>query len=120
MNIDFPFHFDRQGRTADCDDSDHVRDMLTQLLKTSPGERVNRPDFGSGLGHYCFETNRLEQAAGMQISIAADLQRHLGEPLEVQDLNVEAVDASLRVAIDYALRVTGESRQEVIEHNAPS
>ena len=49
MNIDFPFAFDSRGRTAECDDAAHVRDMLEQLLFTSAGERVNRPEFGSGL-----------------------------------------------------------------------
>ena len=49
MNIDYPFHFDTYGRTASTDENDHVRDMIEQLLFTNPGERVNRPDFGSGL-----------------------------------------------------------------------
>ena len=48
MNIDFPFHFDSRGRTALTDESDHIRDMIEQLIFTNPGERVNRPDFGSG------------------------------------------------------------------------
>ena len=49
MNIDFPFHFDSRGRTAATSDDDHIRDMIEELLFTNPGERVNRPDFGSGL-----------------------------------------------------------------------
>ena len=49
MNIDFPFHFDNRGRTATTDDDDHIRDMIEEFLFTNPGERVNRPDFGSGL-----------------------------------------------------------------------
>ena len=43
MNIDFPFHFDNRGRTAPTGDDDHIRDLIEQLLFTSPGERVNRP-----------------------------------------------------------------------------
>ena len=49
MDIDYPFHFDSRGRTALADRDDHVRDMIEQLIFTNPGERVNRPDFGSGL-----------------------------------------------------------------------
>src|SRR5262245_65560415 len=44
MNVDYPFHFDARGRTAQTGEDDHVRDMIEQLLFTSPGERVNRPD----------------------------------------------------------------------------
>jgi phage baseplate assembly protein W len=49
MNIDFPLHFDSRGHTAKADDDNHIRDMIEQLIFTNPGERVNRPDFGSGL-----------------------------------------------------------------------
>src|ERR1700730_1274121 len=46
MNITYPFHFDNLGRTARDSNDDHIRDMIEELLFTSPGERVNRPDFG--------------------------------------------------------------------------
>ena len=49
MQLDYPFHFDGRERTAETGTDDHVRDMIEQLLFTQPGERVNRPDFGSGV-----------------------------------------------------------------------
>ena len=49
MNIDFPLHFDDRRRTAATDLDEHVRDLIEQVLFTNPGERVNRPTFGSGL-----------------------------------------------------------------------
>lgn len=48
MDIDFPFRIDSRGRTATADLDAHVRDMIEQLIFTNHGERVNRPDFGSG------------------------------------------------------------------------
>ena len=54
MNINFPFHFDGRGHTASTSDDDHIRQMIEQLLFTNPGERVNRPDFGSGLQQLVF------------------------------------------------------------------
>ena len=60
MNIDFPFHSDSRGRTATTDDDDHIRDMIEQFLFTNPGERVNRPDFGSGLLQLVFAPNSPE------------------------------------------------------------
>ena len=101
MNIDFPFHFDSRGRTAGTDDDDHIRDMIEQLLLTSPGERVNRPDFGSGLLQLVFAPNSPELAATLQFSLQAALQRWLGDLIELQDLEVTSEDASLRVVVRY-------------------
>ena len=79
MNIDFPLHFDGRGRTAATDDADHIRDMIEQLLFTNPGERVNRPDFGSGLMQLVFAPNSRELASALQFTIQAEVQRYLGD-----------------------------------------
>jgi phage baseplate assembly protein W len=62
MNIDFPFHFDSRGRTATTDEADHIRDMIEELLFTSPREQVNRPDFGSGLAGWSSADRRAPTA----------------------------------------------------------
>ncbi len=48
MHVDFPVSRrrprpHRAGRTTTA----HVRDLIEQVLFTAPGERVNRPDFGT-------------------------------------------------------------------------
>jgi phage baseplate assembly protein W len=117
MNIDFPFHFDSRGRTAVTDDADHIRDMIEQLLFTSPGERVNRPDFGSGLLRMVFEPNSPELAATLQFTVQAALQRYLGDLIEVRALEVTSQDATLRVLVQYAVRRTGEKRAESFQRS---
>jgi phage baseplate assembly protein W len=112
MNIDFPFHFDSRGRTAVTDDADHIRDMVEQLLFTSPGERVNRPDFGSGLLQLVYAPNSPELAAALQFTIQAGLQRWLSDVIDVQGLQVISEDATLRVIVQYVIRRTGEARQD--------
>jgi phage baseplate assembly protein W len=111
VNIDFPFHFDERGRTAATDDDDHIRDMIEQLIFTSPGERVNRPDFGSGLLQMVFAPNSPELAAALQFTLQAALDRWLGDVIEVRQLEVTSQDATLSVDIAYAVRRTGETRQ---------
>jgi phage baseplate assembly protein W len=113
MNIDFPFHFDARGRTADTDYDNHIRDMIEQLLFTSPGERVNRPDFGSGLLQLVFAPNSPELAAAVQFTVQASLQQWLGDVIEVQSLNVESEDSSLRVELNYIVLRTAERRTDV-------
>ena len=118
MNVAFPLAFDRRGRTAECDDAAHVRQMLEQLLFTNPGERVNRPEFGSGLAQLVFAPNSLELAAALQFTTRAAIQQWLGDVLDLQALDVSAEDATLRIAIRYALRRTGEVRTESFERSA--
>lgn len=118
MNIDFTFHFDSRGRTAECNDAAHVRDMLEQLLFTNAGERVNRPDFGSGLQQLVFAPNSPELAAVIQFTTRAAILQWLGDVLELQALDVAAEDATLRISITYALRRTGEVRTESFERSA--
>ena len=115
MNLDYPFHFDSRGRTALTGNDDHIRDMIEQFLFTNAGERVNRPDFGSGLLQMVFAPNSPELAAALQHTVRAGLQRWLGDLIEIQALEVRSDDSTLRVAIQYVVRRTGEGRTETFE-----
>ncbi len=118
MNIDFPFHFDSRGRTATTDDNDHIRDMIEQFLFTNAGERVNRPDFGSGLLQLIFAPNSPELASTLQFTVKAGLQQWLGDLIEVQELNVTSEDSTLRLEIKYLVRRTEETRTETFIRSA--
>jgi uncharacterized protein len=108
MNIDYPFHFDGRGRTAATTDDDHIRDMLEQLIFTSPGERVNRPDFGSGILQLIFAPNSPELAATLQFTLQAAIQRWLGDVLELQSLEVTSIDSLLTINVEYVVRRTNQ------------
>ena len=83
-------------------------DMIEELLFTNHGERVNRPDFGSGLLQMVFAPNSPEVATALQFSLQADLQRWLGDLIELQTLEVTSVDSSLLITIQYLVRRTNE------------
>ena len=110
MNIDYPFHFDERGRTAATGTDAHIRDLIEQLLFTNPGERVNRPDFGSGLMQLIFAPNSPELAAALQYTLQAALQQWLGDLIELQALEVESEDSRLTVVVQYIVRRTQESQ----------
>jgi len=110
MDIGFPFHFDARGRTAAA--VDPIRDMIEELLFTNPGERVNRPDFGSGLLQMAFAPNSPELAATLQFTVKAALGRWLGDLIDIQTLEVEAQDSTLRVNIAYVVKGTGDARSQ--------
>ncbi|MFF1909552.1 GPW/gp25 family protein [Kitasatospora sp. NPDC058218] len=115
MDIAFPFRIDARGRTADRDHPDHVRDMIEQLLFTTPGERVNRPDFGCGLLDLVFEPDSVELAAALQVSAEGALHRWLGDVIAVDSLQVTAQESTLRIELRYLLLATGQVRTDVIE-----
>jgi phage baseplate assembly protein W len=119
MNIDFPFHFDARGRTATTDDADHIRDMIEELLFTAPGERVNLPDFGSGLLQMVFAPNSAELAAALQFTTQAAVQRYLGDLIDLQQLEVTAQDATLSVTVKYVIRATQQPQVNTFVRSAP-
>jgi len=119
MNWAFPFQFDMRGRTATTDDATHIRDMIEQLLFTAPGERVNNPDFGSGLLQMVFAPNSTELAAALQFTTQAAVQRYLGDLIDLQQLDVTAQDATLSVTVKYIIRATQQQQTNTFVRSAP-
>lgn len=112
LHIDFPFSIDSSGNTSTTSWRDHKRDMLLQFLLTFPGERVNRPDFGTPLSRMCFERNSQEMAGIIEFVASAGLQRWLGEVLEVVELDATAEEATLLLGLKYRVRGEDEVRSE--------
>lgn len=110
MNIDYPFHIDDRGRTAEASDEDHIRDLIEQVLFTSPGERVNRPTFGSGLMQLVFAPNSDALAAATQLSVQGALQQWLGDLILVDEIKVTSEDSKLVVQVQYVIRRNQERR----------
>jgi len=113
-HLDFPYRFDGRGRTSQTSDADHVRDLIEQVLLTAPGERVMRPEFGSGLLQLVFEPNSTALAATVQTLAQASLQEHLAHLISVDQVRVENDDGILRVLVDYRLRRDGTTQQATI------
>ncbi|MGB8340808.1 MAG: GPW/gp25 family protein [Chthoniobacterales bacterium] len=106
MNIDFPYHFDSRGRTTEVDYDAHIRDLIEQVLFAAPGERVNRPDFGSGLLRLVFAPNSDQLAATTQYLVQGSLQQYLGDLIQVDAVEVTNEDSTLRVSVRYLVRRT--------------
>jgi phage baseplate assembly protein W len=116
--LDFPFGFDGRGRSATTAEDEHIRDLIEQVLFTAPGERVNRPDFGSGLLRLVFEPNGEAVAAATRVSVEGALQRWLGDLIQLEAVEVRSIDATLEVAIRYVVRRTQERRTDSFRQGA--
>ena len=109
-HLDFPYRHDGRGRTAVTSDVDHIRDLIEQVLFTAAGERVMRPDFGSGLLAMVFEPSGSTIAATTQMLVQGALQQFLGDLIAVQGVDVEAIDGTVRVNVRYSVLRDGTTR----------
>jgi Bacteriophage baseplate protein W len=113
--VDFPYGVDARGRTASTSEDEHVRDLVEQVLFTAPGERVNRPTFGSGVLQLVFAPNSDALAAATQLTVQAALQEWLGDLIEVQNVTVDSVDSSLTTTVVYVVRRTQQQQAQTFE-----
>lgn len=118
MNVNFPYQFDGRRRTLDPGD-DYLRQMVEQVLFTSPGERVNLPDFGSGLLQLPFAPNSIEIAAATQFSVQGALQKWLGGFIKVQSVVASAQESTLTVTVTYAPLSTGVTQVQTFVYGGP-
>ncbi len=118
MHIAFPFNISNHGRTAEADDNAHIRQMIEQVLFTSPGERVNRPDFGTGIQGLVFAAAGDEIMAATKFMVQGALQQHLLNVIQVQDIQVESEDTALKVMVQYIVLKTGQPEMAVFERES--
>lgn len=111
MNIAYPLHVDQKGLLASVSDEQHIEQLIQQVLFTMPGERVNLPDFGTGLSRFVFSANSSEIISAVQLLVQGALQQWLGNLIQVQVVQITADDATLNVTIAYVIKNT---KQQVV------
>ena len=111
-SIRYPFSIDKKSRTfaEEPDYREHVEQMIKQVLFTSPGERINRPDFGCGLRNMVFAPNSEVSANLTQVMIVQSLEKWIGTLIQVIDVKANANNEKLEVSIIYILRARQERR----------
>jgi phage baseplate assembly protein W len=118
-NVDFPYQVDGRGRTAGTGADDHLRDLIEQVLFTAPGERVMRPDFGSGLLGLVFEPGGPELVATTQHLVQGALQQELGHLIAVDSVEVSQDEGTLSVDVGYVALRTQEQASASFSRRVP-
>src|SRR5215468_5723053 len=95
--FNFPFAVNDAGRISASGGDTAIQGKIIQVLFTAPGERVNLPEFGCGLFNLVFEPNSEILAAAMEFSIGQALGRWLSDEIVVNNVSVEAVEATVTV-----------------------
>jgi phage baseplate assembly protein W len=112
MQIDYPFHFDGLGHTARTEENGHIRDLIEQVLFTSPGERVNRPTFGCGLMQLVFAPNSDELATATQYLVHGSLQQWLDDIIQVDEVAISCQESTINGKVKYMVQKTRERKVE--------
>ncbi len=104
MQIDYPFHINGKRRTELASEDKHIRDLIEQLLFTAPGERVNRPSFGTGLMQLVFAPNSPDLANATQFLVQGALQQWLGDRIQIEAVRIDSQDCSLNITVQYLVK----------------
>jgi len=116
----FPFRIDAASHQgAQTRYEAHVEQMIRQVLLTSPGERVNLPEFGCGVRQLLFAPHSEALDATTKIIVLQALNRWLAGQIKVKEVKIVSPEetgdlAQLRIQIDYLLIETmANKRTEV-------
>jgi len=113
--LDYPYSVSGSGIPNTTTPDDHLRDLILQVLFTNPGERVNLPEFGVGVQRLVFAPNSDALRSSTQFLVNANLQRWLGDRINVEQVNVSSepgYEETVTIEIVYTLKATQE-RQRV-------
>ena len=115
----YPFRIDpASGQAAQIDYPTHVDQMIRQILLTSPGERVDLPQFGCGLRQLIFAPNSDALDTTTQILVQQSLNEWLGDQITVQQVTVSTPSAGMEnqisIQINYLLTETQSNQQVTI------
>ena len=105
-SIRFPLEVDTElGRFREEPDRDrYIRQLMLQVLLTTPGERVNRPDFGCGVRAMVFAPNSPAGAALAEVLVHQALTRWVGDLIAIERIATTAEEATLSIEINYRPR----------------
>lgn len=102
-----PMRVDGRGRLASVETTRRIRDMIECVLFTAPGERVNRPTFGSGLRQLLFSPTSPALTAAVRASVEGALQVWLGDVIVVERVETESQDGTLTIRVVYRMLPDG-------------
>jgi phage baseplate assembly protein W len=113
--LDYPYGVSGSGIPNTTTPDDHLHDLILQVLLTNPGERINLPEFGVGVQRLVFAPNSDALRLSTQFLITTNLQRWLGDLINVEQVNVSSdpgFEETVTIEIVYTVKAT-QQRQSV-------
>lgn len=100
-HLGIPLQLDARGRAAVVDRERWLAGLVEQVLFTRPGERVNRPTFGTGLLDLVFEPLGAEPADTTTALVMGALQSELGDLLRIEEVEITVEETTVHVSVRY-------------------
>lgn len=97
-------------------DKDLIKQSIHMIVFTSRGERVMRPDFGSGAQRFVFANNDPFLESLIKEDLRASIAKF--EPrVIVQEIRTTREDTSIEIEVFYVIRATGtvDSVSDVVD-----
>ena len=113
--LDYPYGVSSTGMPRTTTAEDHLQDLILQVLFTNPGERINLPEFGVGVQRLVFAPNNDTLRTSAQFLISTNLQRWLGDRMDVEQVNVSSelgAEHVVTIEIVYTMKAT-QQRQRI-------
>jgi len=113
--LDYPYGVSSTGTPRTTTGEDHLQDLILQVLFTNPGERINLPEFGVGVQRLVFAPNNDTLRTSAQFLISTNLQRWLGDRMDVEQVNVSSelgAEHVVTIEIVYTMKAT-QQRQRI-------
>ncbi|MFI5958823.1 GPW/gp25 family protein [Cryptosporangium sp. NPDC051539] len=120
-HLGFPFRLDARGRSVEVDEVAYARALIEQVLFVAPGERVNRPAFGSGLLQLIFEPIGGTLVTASETLIHGALVQQLSDDVDIRGVEVTSdpeAESTLRVVVTFRPRPSGPVSTAVF-HRTP-
>jgi hypothetical protein len=93
----------------------YVDQLVRQVLLTSKGERINRPEFGAGLRAHIFAHTGPTTGTLLKATVVEALETWLGAVLTVEHVEVEHADTTVVVKVGYRVKADGRRQGTVLE-----
>jgi uncharacterized protein len=116
--LKYPYQVSGRGTPRTTTADDHLRDLIIQVLLTSPGERVNLPEFGVGIQRLVFESSSDALSASVQFLITTNLRRWLGDQIDVGAVQVTrepGFEELVSIEISYTVKSTQQQQSVQIQ-----
>jgi uncharacterized protein len=104
QSVAFPPRVGTDGRMQWSSGELNVRESICIILRTRPGERIMRPDFGCGLDRYLFEPNNIGTLRLIQEEVKQSILRW--EPRVTLNDVVVALNPADARAVDITIYYT--------------
>ena len=109
----FPPMLDQRGTFALTSDEDEIEQAIGIILRTAPGQRVMRPEFGCRIHELVFAPNN-EATAGMAVRYISEALGQWEPRITLENVGIESGgDNCLLISVDYRVVATHSNRSLV-------